>query len=248
MILFLPTCLFLRFYFPFFLLLLLLIGGSGSRSNGGRTTRNGTFDGDESGVTHRTTPTLHPPPSTSNAATNQAVVSGGAATSSFSTTPTTVHQMTSGHTASNPVAPGNGPAGVPPSRLAYTEKTMLLSSDDEFQWAVSTLPPIPHVHTPTHKTYIPPKHVLSKLYCFSLPPHCMCVSSRHYGDTRTLQTTHTHIRSYCNHIFYFPWAGTVVSIFCFSSFRIFVSPRVNVLHVNRIYYKYISFSVDCFIT
>nr|CAG4647034.1 EOG090X05RX [Megafenestra aurita]SVE92375.1 EOG090X05RX [Megafenestra aurita] len=107
--------------------------GSGSRSNGGRTTRNGTFDGDESGVTHRTTPTLHPPPSTSNAATNQAVVSGGAATSSFSTTPTTVHQMTSGHTASNPVAPGNGPAGVPPSRLAYTEKTMLLSSDDEFQ-------------------------------------------------------------------------------------------------------------------
>ena len=38
--------------------------------------------------------------------------------------------------AAPPAAPapsGSGPAGAPPSRLAYTEKTMLLSSDDEFQ-------------------------------------------------------------------------------------------------------------------
>lgn len=110
-----------------------LLGGSGSRSNGGRTTRNGTFDGDESGVTHRTTPTLHPPPSTSSVVTTQAVVSGGAATSSFSTTNAAAHPTNTGHTASNPAPPGTVPVGVPPSRLAYTEKTMLLSSDDEFQ-------------------------------------------------------------------------------------------------------------------
>nr|CAG4649315.1 EOG090X05RX [Scapholeberis mucronata]SVE93602.1 EOG090X05RX [Scapholeberis mucronata] len=107
--------------------------GSGSRHPGGRTTRNGTFDGDESVLSQRTTPTLHQAPSTSSAAPTQAAAphsSAAAATSSFSTA--AAHPPVTGHSATVPGQPSSGP-GVPPSRLAYTEKTMLLSSDDEFQ-------------------------------------------------------------------------------------------------------------------
>nr|CAG4648644.1 EOG090X05RX [Polyphemus pediculus] len=87
--------------------------------SGSRTTRGGrnTFDGDEA-TTHRTTPTLHPPPSASTATSTNAVPSSGAP----------AHASAS----SAPTGNSSGPA-VPPSRLAYTEKTMLLSSDDEFQ-------------------------------------------------------------------------------------------------------------------
>lgn len=124
------------------------LGGSVSRGAGGRPSRNGTFDTDESGpAIHRTTPTLHPAPSTSNAIASPSVPvnSGGAATSSFSTTIAAPNATTSSATAAHsstssaPAQSGNGgPVGVPPSRLAYTEKTMLLSSDDEFQWALKS--------------------------------------------------------------------------------------------------------------
>nr|CAH0110471.1 unnamed protein product [Daphnia galeata] len=121
--------------------------GSTSRGAGGRQSRNGTFDTDESGpAIHRTTPTLHPPPSTSSAASTSSpsahrpVISGGAATSSFSTTSAASSSSSSAvaaHSASSsanlPAQSGGPVGGVPPSRLAYTEKTMLLSSDDEFQ-------------------------------------------------------------------------------------------------------------------
>jgi len=120
------------------------LGGSTSRGAGGRPSRNGTFDTDESGpAIHRTTPTLHPPPSTSSAATSSSpsahhpVISGGAATSSFSTSSAAATSSTSAaataSSSANLPAQSGGPVGVPPSRLAYTEKTMLLSSDDEFQ-------------------------------------------------------------------------------------------------------------------
>nr|SVE75739.1 EOG090X05RX [Daphnia hispanica] len=121
--------------------------GSVSRGAGGRPSRNGTFDTDESGpAIHRTTPTLHPVPSTSNAVSSPTVPvnSGGAATSSFSTTSAAANSasaaaassaITAHASTSAPAQSGGngGPVGVPPSRLAYTEKTMLLSSDDEFQ-------------------------------------------------------------------------------------------------------------------
>ncbi|XP_046451754.1 transmembrane protein 184B-like [Daphnia pulex] len=113
--------------------------GSTSRGAGGRPSRNGTFDTDESGpAIHRTTPTLHPPPSTSSAASTSSpsahrpVISGGAATSSFSTSSAAATSTAASPSAHLPAQSG-GPVGVPPSRLAYTEKTMLLSSDDEFQ-------------------------------------------------------------------------------------------------------------------
>lgn len=139
------------------------IGGSTSRGAGGRTSRNGTFDTDESGpAIHRTTPTLHPPPSTSSAASTSSpsahrpVISGGAATSSFSTSSAAATSTAASPSANLPAQSG-GPVGVPPSRLAYTEKTMLLSSDDEFQWASTTIYTIhrqTHTHIHTFETHL----------------------------------------------------------------------------------------------
>ena len=91
--------------------LLVGLGGQGSRS--ARTPR-GNYDGDESN-TSRTTPTIHSAPS----ATTSVNLTGNAVTS----------PVVSGVTGA-----AVGVSAVPPapSRLAYTEKTMLLSSDDEF--------------------------------------------------------------------------------------------------------------------
>nr|CAG4647886.1 EOG090X05RX [Moina brachiata]SVE92997.1 EOG090X05RX [Moina brachiata] len=101
--------------------------GSGSRSVGGRRGH----DGDESALTHRTTtPTLHSAPGASASSIStaaQAVVSTAAAAS---------HQASAAQSPppSSLTSPApSGPVTVVPSRLAYTEKTMLLSSDDEFQ-------------------------------------------------------------------------------------------------------------------
>jgi len=98
--------------------------GSGSRaSRGGRNT----FDGDDAASgTNRTTPTIHPPPSSQSFASSagpptSSSISSGAPTSSASAV-----SAPSAGAASGPTVPT-------PSRLAYTEKTMLLSSDDEFQ-------------------------------------------------------------------------------------------------------------------
>lgn len=110
--------------------------GSGSRNVGGRqgrTSSGGTFDPNDStssGI--RTTPTLHNPPVSGNTVP---VVSGVAiaavqAASNVTpggpqTVPVTIHPAGSVGMAT--------PGAVAPGRLAYTEKTMLLSSDDEFQ-------------------------------------------------------------------------------------------------------------------
>nr|CAG4646244.1 EOG090X05RX [Macrothrix elegans] len=109
--------------------------GSVSRSVGGRPSRGGTFDPDDSGISHRTTPTLHQPPastSTSVVASSSSSSSAGQVTVSGATSTTTVVPAVPTQPAvAGP--PGSVPVGVTPSRLAYTEKTMLLSSDDEFQ-------------------------------------------------------------------------------------------------------------------
>lgn len=91
--------------------------GSGSRATrGGRNT----LDGDDApSTTNRTTPTIHPPPSSTSSASSAGPPTSGAPT------------FTS--TAAAPSGTASGLAVPPPSRLAYTEKTMLLSSDDEFQ-------------------------------------------------------------------------------------------------------------------
>lgn len=92
--------------------------------SGSRTTRGGrnTFDGDDApSATNRTTPTIHPPPSSALPASSAGPPTSGAPISASATSAPTGNL--SGSTAAVP----------PPSRLAYTEKTMLLSSDDEFQ-------------------------------------------------------------------------------------------------------------------
>ena len=116
-----------------------LIGGSGSRSVGGgrsgRISSGGTFDpNDSSSSGIRTTPTLHAPPSNVSS-TSVPIVSGvPAAGSSASSSTVTSPNVQSGTPGGQP-GPTNssGAVPVPGSRLAYTEKTMLLSSDDEFQ-------------------------------------------------------------------------------------------------------------------
>ena len=137
----------------------LLLGGSGTRSGaGGRTSRGGTFDADDSSSSnhhqqHRITPTLHQPPGQSTTSASNSIpltvtspVVSGVSTAPRSprtnTTATATGQTSSSTSSTAPAAAGAAASGVPvppgtvlPSRLAYTEKTMLLSSDDEFQWA-----------------------------------------------------------------------------------------------------------------
>jgi len=98
--------------------------GQGLRSSG-RNGRHTTYDGDESS-TSRTTPQQAAPPS----GHTTVVVSGHQSTPN-STTSTSSSVSVTGAV---PAATGSAPSGHPaPSRLTYTEKTMLLSSDDEFQ-------------------------------------------------------------------------------------------------------------------
>nr|CAG4636158.1 EOG090X05RX [Eubosmina coregoni]SVE69785.1 EOG090X05RX [Eubosmina coregoni] len=131
--------------------------GSGTRSGaGGRTSRGGTFDADDSSSSnhhqqHRITPTLHQPPGQSTTSASNSIpltvtspVVSGVSTAPRSprtnTTATATGQTSSSTSSTAPAAAGAAASGVPvppgtvlPSRLAYTEKTMLLSSDDEFQ-------------------------------------------------------------------------------------------------------------------
>ena len=102
-------------------------GGQGLRSSG-RNGRHTTYDGDESS-TSRTTPQQAAPPS----GHTTVVVSGHQSTPNSTTSTSSSVSISAG---AAPAATGSAPSGHPaPSRLTYTEKTMLLSSDDEFQWA-----------------------------------------------------------------------------------------------------------------
>ena len=106
---------------------LLVPGGQGLRSSG-RNGRHTTYDGDESS-TSRTTPQQAAPPS----GHTTVVVSGHQSTPNSTTSTSSSVSISAG---AAPAATGSAPSGHPaPSRLTYTEKTMLLSSDDEFQWA-----------------------------------------------------------------------------------------------------------------
>jgi len=151
---FLPSYNLMDFFFIY------LLGGSSTRSGGGsgvRTSRGGggTFDADEMSSSstqhHRITPTLHQPPQTSATSGSNSIpltvanpVVSGVSTAPRSPRNNTaataaVTGLSSSSTSTAPAAAGAAsgmpapPGTVLPSRLAYTEKTMLLSSDDEFQ-------------------------------------------------------------------------------------------------------------------
>lgn len=115
--------------------------GQGSRS-GPRGGRGAAYDGDDAGAGNRTTPTVHQASSSSSSASSSTAAGGSGGVAGVGTAgnaaspaprPTTLVSPTSAAATPDHVASAVAAVHPPPSRLAYTEKTMLLSSDDEFQ-------------------------------------------------------------------------------------------------------------------